>query len=308
MSALRRGEVNAGGTRSPLIEAGPEQATEAVVFVHGNPGSSTDWSALVEAVGDLGRAVAFDMPGFGKAKRPDGFQPHVGTYAQFLEEARRELGIERVHLVLHDFGGPFGLVWGLQHAEDWASVALINIGVLPGYTWHKMARRWRRPVVGELVQAWIPRSAWRRAMHSANPKGLPPEFVDKMYDDYDRETRRTVLQLYRATPDPGAVAGEVGAAIAALHKPAVVIWGARDPFISAKFAERQREFFEVADVVVLPESGHWPFEDDPEGVRAPIVRFLGPRLPAPRTEQERRAGPEAPEDRPNAADPAVGSA
>ena len=45
------------------------------------------------------------------------------------------------------------------------------------------------------------RFAWRRVMQGSSPRGLPPEFVDKMYDDYDRETRRTVLALYRATPE-----------------------------------------------------------------------------------------------------------
>jgi len=68
---------------------------------------------------------------------------------------------------------------------------MINVGVLPGYEWHSMAKRWQTPVLGELTQAWIPRWGWRRAMQSSNPKGLPEWFVDKMYDDYDRGTRRT---------------------------------------------------------------------------------------------------------------------
>jgi len=280
MSELRESVLEVGSVRTPLIEAGRQEETEGILFVHGNPGSSTDWSALVEAAGDLGRAVAFDMPGFGGAVRPAGFKADVGSYAEFIEQARRALGLERVHLVVHDFGGPFGLIWGLQHPEDWASVALINVGVMPGYTWHTMARRWRTPVLGELVQAWIPRSGWRRAMARANPKGLPPAFVDKMYDDYDRETRRTVLELYRATPDPGETAEMIGAAIGGLHKPALVIWGAKDPFVGVKYAEGQREYFEVENLVVLPESGHWPFQDDPDAVREALLGFLGGRLAA----------------------------
>jgi pimeloyl-ACP methyl ester carboxylesterase len=183
-----------------------------------------------------------------------------------------------VHLVLHDFGGPFGLLWGLRHPQVWASVVLINIGIMPGYTWHTMARRWRTPVLGELVQAWIPRSGWRRAMQKANPKGLPEAFVDKMYDDYDRATRRTVLKLYRATPDPGTTASELGAAMAELHKPALVVWGAKDPFISVEYAECQREFFDVAHVEILKDSGHWPFQDDPQRVEQAVVPFLRERL------------------------------
>lgn len=271
--ALQVGEVS-----TPLIEAGPQEASEAVIFVHGNPGSSTDWSALVQSAGAVGRALAFDMPGFGSARRPRSFEVHVGSYAQFIEEARNALGIDRVHLVLHDFGGPFGLVWGLQHPEAWASVTLINIGVLPGYRWHKMARRWRTPLLGELVQLYIPRSAWRAAMARANPKGLPAEFIEKMYDDYDRETRATVLKLYRATPDSSVAGSELGRAVGSLRKPALVIWGARDPFISARFAERQREFFDVKELIVLPESAHWPFQDDPAAVERALLGFLGAQL------------------------------
>jgi pimeloyl-ACP methyl ester carboxylesterase len=289
--------IEIGGTRARVIEAGPREAGEAAVFVHGNPGSSSDWSALVASVGGFARALAVEMPGFGQTRLPTGFEPNVGAYAEFLEEARRALGVERVHLVLHDFGGPFGLVWGLGHPQDWASVVLLNIGVMPGYVWHTMAKRWRTPVLGEIVQAWIPRWAWRRAMQGAGPRRLPAQFVDKMYDEYDRETRRTVLQLYRATPDPGDAAQQAGAAIAELHKPALVLWGAADPFIGVEFAERQREFFDVHEVVILPESGHWPFQDDAAGVEQAVLPFLREQLSGtgPRSEG---AAEQQPRDRP----------
>ncbi|MDE3069824.1 MAG: alpha/beta fold hydrolase, partial [Acidobacteriota bacterium] len=83
MSEVRRRELAVGGTAAALIEAGPEDAREAVIFVHGNPGSATDWTELVDAAGSLGRAVAFDMPGFGRTRRPAGFAAHVASYAQF---------------------------------------------------------------------------------------------------------------------------------------------------------------------------------------------------------------------------------
>ncbi|HXD56007.1 MAG TPA: alpha/beta hydrolase [Solirubrobacteraceae bacterium] len=280
MSELRRGSVDAGGASSRLIEAGPRERAEAVVFVHGNPGSCTDWEGLVAATGEFARAVAFDMPGFGATQAPAGFAYDIAAYASFIAEALAALGIERAHLVLHDFGGPFGMAWGLDHPDAWASVVLFNIGVMPGYRWHSMARRWRTPVLGELVQAWIPRFAWRRAMAAANPKGLPAGFVDKMYDEYDRKTRRTVLALYRATPDPASTAAEVGPRLAELRRPALVVWGAKDPYVSPDYAERQREFFDVERVVVLPESGHWAFRDDPQAAAEAVLPFLRERLAA----------------------------
>ncbi len=41
----RRRRITVHGVSSPVLEAGSEDARQAVVFVHGNPGSSSDWMA-----------------------------------------------------------------------------------------------------------------------------------------------------------------------------------------------------------------------------------------------------------------------
>src|SRR2546421_11679901 len=51
------------GIRTPVLESGPRGGQTAVVFVHGNPGSSRDFAELVGRSGALGlRTVAFDLP------------------------------------------------------------------------------------------------------------------------------------------------------------------------------------------------------------------------------------------------------
>src|SRR5437899_12606943 len=67
---VRPGEVVVDGVRSPLIEAGPPDAREAVVFIHGNPGSGLDWCDLLSSEGPFGRAVAVHRPGVGRAGAP----------------------------------------------------------------------------------------------------------------------------------------------------------------------------------------------------------------------------------------------
>ena len=270
----RKDPVVVDGVRSPYIEAGPENATEAAVFVHGNPGSSRDWEELVAKVGTFGRAVAPDMPGFGRADKPDDFDYTVEGYARHLDGILGELGVERAHLVLHDFGGPWGLAWAAHNPEKFASLTLINIGVMPGYRWHYLARIWRTPLIGELFMATTTRLGFRLLLKHGNPRGLPKEFVDRMYDDFDRRTRRAVLKLYRATGDPGGMTGPLGAALRPLDIPALVLWGAHDPYVPVRYAERQREVFPRARVMVLEESGHWPFADDPSSVAAEVAPFL----------------------------------
>jgi pimeloyl-ACP methyl ester carboxylesterase len=275
-SAVRRTRIRAGGTQPRVLEAGPAGAAEAVVFVHGNPGSCDDWERLAVAVGELGvRAVAIDLPDFGETIAPPGFVHDVPSHATFLNEALGVLGVERVHLVIHDFGGPIGLVWAAMHAERVASVTLIDTGILPGYRWHRLARLWRTPVLGELFQATATRRAFRRLLNRNEPSGLPRAFVDQMYDHYDRRTRRAVLALYRATDDPGAAGVEFAAFMAPKDIPALVIWGEHDAYLPSEYALRQRDAFPSADVHVLPASGHWPYADAPETVERLLVEFVG---------------------------------
>ncbi len=276
-AAIERSSLLVGGTRTRLVQAGPVDAAEAVVFVHGNPGSADDWERLASAAASAGwRAVAFDLPDFGETIAPEGFEHTPFGYAEFLAEALEALGIERAQLVLHDFGGPIGLVWAMGHPDALTGIVLIDTGVLPGYTWHTLARVWRTPVLGELFQAITNRSGYRFALNRNEPRGLPREFVETMYDHYDRRTRRAVLKLYRATPDPGGMSENLIGLLAPRDVPALVVWGEHDAYLPSSYAAEQRQAFPSADVHVLPVSGHWPFVDAPETVERLLVAFLQP--------------------------------
>jgi pimeloyl-ACP methyl ester carboxylesterase len=106
----------------------PADAPEAVVFVHGNPGPAEDWRRLVARTGAFARAVAPDLPGYGGVDKPDRFDYTVDGYARHLGSILDQLDVHRVHLVLHDFGGPWGLTWAADHPDRFASVTLVNTG------------------------------------------------------------------------------------------------------------------------------------------------------------------------------------
>ncbi|MGB7685021.1 MAG: alpha/beta hydrolase [Solirubrobacterales bacterium] len=276
MSATaERGRVSVAGTELRLVQAGPAESSEAVVFLHGNPGSADDWARLVGAVGETGmRAVAFDLPDFGETVAPAGFEYTNSGYSAFVGQALAALGIERVHLVLHDLGGPIGMVWAATSPDAVASVTLIDTGVLPGYKWHRLARVWRTPVVGEVFMATATRGAFRFLLNRNEPRGLPRTFIDGMYDHYDRRTRRAVLKVYRDTDDPGSAGVAFAEEMAPRDIPALVIWGEHDAYLPAEYATRQRDAFPSAEVHVLPASGHWPFADAPETVERLVLEFL----------------------------------
>jgi pimeloyl-ACP methyl ester carboxylesterase len=240
--------------------------------MHGNPGRGTDWEYLLSEVAGFARAIAPDMPGFGAADKPADFEYTVGGYARHLAGVLDQLGVERAHLVLHDFGGPWGLAWGLANPQAFRSATLINTSALVEYRWHRYARIWRTPLVGELFQAALSRPAYRLVAGRDNPR-LDRADLDRLYEQArPPETKRAVLRLYRAT-DPDFAEPFIEH-LRKLDRPALVIWGGDEPYLPPEQAELQRGAFPSARVEVLEGHGHWVFWEDPERVAGLAVPFL----------------------------------
>ncbi|MFL5842975.1 MAG: alpha/beta fold hydrolase [Thermoleophilaceae bacterium] len=279
MSELTTESVPVNGVRSPILQAGSRDRGEAVVFVHGNPGPAADWRGLLSQTGEFARAVAPDMPGYGGADKPRGFRYTVDGYADHLGGLLDALDISRAHLVLHDFGGPWGLAWAARHPEAFASATLINTGVLPDYKWHRYARIWRTPVVGELFQLTATRGAFRLLVGRENPR-LQPDAIDHLYEAARGwPTKRAVLKLYRATPAKSA-RGPIEE-LAALNRPALVLWGTDDAYLPWQFADRQQMAFPSARIELLEGLGHWPFHEDPARIAELVIPFLRAQVTAP---------------------------
>jgi pimeloyl-ACP methyl ester carboxylesterase len=229
------------------------------------------------------------MPGFGEADRPKDFPYTVEGYAEHLGGALEQLGVEKAHLVLHDFGGAWGLQWAVDHPDAYASTTLVDTGVLLGYRWHALARIWRTRGLGELSFKLTTRSGMRRALKRGQPHPLPEEAFELFYRaNKDRATQRAILRLYRATPADGFES--MAPALRELDRPTLVVWGRHDPYLKVEQAHRQKETFSRAEVVVLEESGHWPMWDAPEEVEAAVVPFLARRLGAAGSAPEEGAG------------------
>ena len=264
--------IAVGGVRSPVLTRGDPNLREAVVFVHGNPGPKEDWVPLLTQTGEFARALAPDMPGFGSADSPAGFDYTTGGYARHLAGILDQLQIERAHLVMHDFGGPWGLVWAVAHPDAFASATLINTGVLLDYRWHRLARIWRTRGLGDLFMATTTRAGVRMVVGHDNPR-LPRSAIDRIYDaSRPRRTKRAVLKLYRATP--ASAMGALRDPLRALDRPALVVWGTADAYIPWQQAERQRESFPSARIELLEGLGHWPFIEDPARVSEAVLPFL----------------------------------
>lgn len=238
-----------------------------VLYVHGVPTGGEDWRPFLERTG----GIAPDLPGFGRSHKPTTFDYSIPGYARFLETFLDELGVERVRLVVHDWGA-VGLALAQRAPERVERLVVMSaVPFLPGYRWHRVARWWRRPVLGELVMGATTRWSLRQLARRGSPPPFPPDLVDRAWRDFDQGTQRAILRLYRSAPPE--VLAEAGERLGAITVPALVLWGDRDPYLPVRFAQAYAAALPRARSEVVEGAGHWPWLDRPEVVDS-VVRHL----------------------------------
>lgn len=241
-------------------EAAPADGALPTLYVHGVPTNADDWTEFLELTG----GVALDLPGFGRSEKPMHFDGSLGSYNAFLQAFIAQLGWDRFNLVVSDWGG-MALVTAQELHERVGRVVIINAApLLPGYKWHRLARVWRTPLLGEIAMGLTTKSIGRRLASEGRPAHarLPESMVDSIWDHFDHGTQRAILKLYRGAPPK--LLEEAGQRFADLTAETLVLWGEQDPYIGSEFARLYAQTLPNATLELLPDAGHWPWLDRPD--------------------------------------------
>lgn len=238
------------------------------------------WEPVIEALAASGRrAIAPDLAGFGDSPpAPPGTWEH---HVELLERFRRELGLERVALGVHDWGGMIGLRWACDHPGSASALVLSNTGFFADTEWHNLGRALRTPGEGERLLENLTREAFATII-----RDLGGRLTERAEDEYWKtfttaEGRRGLLELFRSGDFEKLqpYEGEVGR----MGVPALVLWGENDPFVPVSAAERFSREIAETKLVVLSQASHFLYDDEPERCAREIVEFLAPGgLPAAR--------------------------
>lgn len=252
---------------------------QPVLLLHGFPQDHTSWNSLVGPLREAGyRTIAPDQRGYSPGARPQGTKAYrlgemVGDALAILDS----LGIERAHVVGHDWGG--AVAWGLGAS---AADRVLTLTVLSTPHPAAMQKAVLRSTQG--LRSWymgmfqVPGLAETlmapgRPMWTALMRGLPSEAAERYSRNaQDSKARRAMLQWYRAVP------GEVispSVKWRRIEVPTLYIWGERDPALGAKAAHATAEYVSGAyTFVALPGQGHWLPERAADEVAPLLVKHL----------------------------------
>ncbi len=248
-----------------------------ILYLHGLPTTSDDWLAPLA----LGGGIAADLPGFGRSGKRGDLDYSLAGHVAFVSRLLDELGIERVRLCLHDWGAAVGLAWASQHPERVQRLVVINgVPLLAGFAWRGWARWIRMPLVGPVAVGSATKPIVRALSKRASGGDAPmaDAFVRSVTEHFDLGTERALLRVLRsASPELLAAAG---AGLEAITAPALVLWGARDPYLPARFGAGYAATLGDATLEIVDDAGHWPWLDRPELVERIVGHLTGDAPPS----------------------------
>ena len=250
---------------------------DPVLLLHGEPTWSFLWRKIIPPLAAGRRVIAPDLIGFGRSDKPTeigwySYDRHVAS----IERLVLELGLERLTVVVHDWGGPIGLRVAVEHEPRVERLVILDTGISagrpPSETWLRF-----RAVVREVGGALD----IGRLVEAGTAGGLDDD-VRAAYDAPfpTPESKAGALafpELVPTEPEHPSTAAmnRVRDALVSWEKPALVVWGADDTVLPARVAER---FVETIPGAVGPElvegASHFLQEDRPAEVAAKILEFL----------------------------------
>jgi haloalkane dehalogenase len=264
-----------------LVDEGP-RSDEAVLMLHGNPTWSYYYRDLVRDLSPRLRCVAPDHVGMGLSEKPQDYDYTLETRISDIEALVASLGLKRVHLVVHDWGGAIGMGFAVRHPGLVGSIVILNTAAFPAPWIPLRIAICRSGFLGE----WIVRGlngfagpATRMAMHA---RRLTKEERRAYLFPYDSWANRIAVHRFvRDIPmEPGhpsrAKLDAIARGLPGLGSiPKVILWGGRDFCFNDRFLRRWKDLFPGAESERYADAGHYVLEDAGVAVRRRIVDFLG---------------------------------
>jgi pimeloyl-ACP methyl ester carboxylesterase len=263
------------------LDEGPRR-DEAVLCLHGNPTWSFYYREVVQALREHRRVVVPDHVGMGLSDRPAQYPYRLERRIADVESLVAALGLRKVHLVVHDWGGAIGLGWARRHPARVGRIVILNTAAFPDPRLPWRIAICRVPLLGALLVRGLNGFAGA-AVHLAVTRPLPPAVRAGLLAPY--RSWATRLAVHRFVQDiPMGPSHPSYRELMATHRaietfrdrPTLILWGGRDFCFHDGFLARWRELLPAAEVRHFPRAGHYVLEDARDEVVPAIAGWLAP--------------------------------
>lgn len=278
VEGVRHHDVIVRGMRFHVAEAGEG---DPVVLLHGWPQHWWEWRHQIPALAERYRVICPDLRGFGWSELPPDDDFRKETLADDVLALLAELGLERVRLVGHDWGGWVGFLVCLR--DDHPVERLVVLSVPPPW-----------PPPGGLTAERASRMTYQLPIAAPGPAAMKTRAAEAVLrlarrdGDWASDELETYLEPLRL---PGRARAskllyrsfllrEVAAlargkyAGARLRVPTLYMIGERDALCDEQTPEHLHSRADNVEVEIVPGAAHFLPEERPDLVRDRLLEFL----------------------------------
>ncbi|MFG1796337.1 alpha/beta fold hydrolase [Nocardia sp. NPDC049149] len=255
------------------ISWGKAGAGPAVVFCHGTPFSSAVWRPFAEALAADFTVYLWDMPGYGRSSKNPGQTTDFGTQARTFEALLTHWGLERPHVVAHDFGGAVSLHALLFGEVDYASLLLVDVVAIPpsGSPFFKFVQA-HPDVLAELPE-YIHAAIVRTYIQGASHRGLRADELDELVAPWLGDEGQPAFYRQIADYDETYLVDNEKR-LGTIEIPVRILWGTDDAWIPADIGRRLHELIPDATLSLVENAGHLMQYDAPVALADAVRAWL----------------------------------
>jgi pimeloyl-ACP methyl ester carboxylesterase len=260
--------ASAGGLRTHVALAGEGRP---VLMMHGWPQHWYLWRGVIPLVAPHARVIAPDFRGFGWTEVPErGYEKH--QLMRDMVALLDELGIEKVTVAGHDWGGYVGLLLALEHPERVEGLLVLN--VLPPWRGNDpkvLLDSWRLVYQPILSTPGLGGRIGRTVGTRGIPDGAREAFAARLGGERARATER-LYRTFFLREIPALMRGRYSPAD--LRVPTRVLFGMRDVVLTARAAKDAFGQAEAAELELVADATHFIVDEKPELVADRLLRLL----------------------------------
>ncbi len=258
------------------------QEGKGVLIVHGFPGSSWDWSAVLPSVAQRTRVVVPDMLGYGQSDKPVDGNYSIFKSADMYEAIARQEGLQDVTLVIHDLGQTVGAELMMRQEEGKLSFNIRHAIVFNGSTLVDMVQlnEMQKKLLAmpdEPFAEDLPREMFHEGLRGTFSKehAASDETLDVMVAQINNNHgSRLMPRLIRYLNERQQNLQRWTDGLTKFSAPETVIWGTEDKIAVEAMADRMKELRPAIDLHKWPDVAHWPSIEVSDRVAKAIVDRL----------------------------------
>jgi haloalkane dehalogenase len=236
---------------------------------------------LIDALSRDVRCVAPDHIGMGLSEKPQDYDYTLATRIADIEALVASLGLKRVHLVVHDWGGAIGFGFAARHAGLIDRLVILNTAAFASSRLPWRIALCKAPLLGPAVVRGLNGFAEPATWMAMARRRLTPDEARAYLWPYDSWANRVAVSAFvRDIPMSAAhpswkTLKEVEAGLGQfLDRRALIVWGGRDFCFDDSFLVQWRKFLPQARARRLADAGHYVLEDATEDVVPEVRPFL----------------------------------